>query len=125
MLTVDGLLDALESIAARPMECRLYVNEPDGDVVWLSDLEQATNYDPVTVPPDAWKIDENTLSMTADAVEFSFSGKAGKIAGYFLTRAGRVLSYEPFMDPIPINSKQDRIKVRPRILAKRLKVAED
>jgi hypothetical protein len=124
MLTVDGLLDALESIASRPMECRLFTNEPDGDVLYASDLEEPQHYKPVTVEPSRWKIDAENLSMTADRLEFSFSGKAGKIAGYFLSRNGRVLNYELFMDPVPINSVEDKIGVRPRILAKRVTVTE-
>jgi len=122
MLTVDGLLDALESIASRPMECRLFVNEPDGDVLYATDLEEPPNYKPVVVDPAAWHVDNQNLSITANPIEFSFSGKAGKIAGYFLTRGARVLNYELFMDPVPINSKEDKIKVRPRILAKRITV---
>lgn len=122
MLTVDGLLDALESIAARPMECKVFLNEPDGDVLYATDLEEAPNYQPVIVKPESWKLDENNLSITAEQIQIVFSGKAGKIAGYFLTRGNRVLNYELFIDPIPVNAKGDTIKVTPRILAKRLKV---
>jgi len=120
MLTKDGLLTALESTIENEITVGLYVNEPDGDAVLRSDLEESKNYQPQKLNRAQWAVDEQKLEATADRVVFKFSGKAGKIVGYFLEARGRVITYEPFMDPLPVNTNEDVIRVRPRIMAKRL-----
>ena len=122
MLTLDGHLSGLEALVRQPLTARLYVNEPDGEVVYASDLEEPLqNYTPVTVPPEIWKSDRvNYWVEVKERITFSFIGKAGKIAGYFLTLGDSIVLYEPFMDPIPVNTNEDKIHVRPRIRAKRM-----
>lgn len=119
-MTRDGLLTALESLVEQPLQIGLYTNTPDGDVVSVSDLEEARNYKRVTVPKGGWKIDRDALTATCEKVSIRFTGRGGKIVGYFIEGRGRVVLYEPFMDPVPANSDEDVIGVRARIDAQSL-----
>jgi hypothetical protein len=119
MITRDGLMTAVERLLGEGLEVGLYQNELDGSDVRLSDVKQPKNYSMVMVPASKWTKDPARMSATAEKQELKFSGKAGHVIGYFLKSGDRLISYEPFMDPIPINSDEDVIYVRPRLFARR------
>lgn len=120
MMTTDGLIAVLEGLTAKPVLLCLYVNEPDGDVVRRADFEEPNTYTPITIEPGQWKINRQSFFATAEKTSFPFTGKAGKVVGYFIVRDDVVLDYQPFLDPIPINTNEDIIHVRPRIKTRRM-----
>lgn len=120
MMTRDGLLTALEAVLELPIEVVLFVNELDGDNVNLSDIEEARNYKRQTLKREQWKIDEENLQATSARVPFVFTGRAGKVVGYALVARGRVVTYETFMDPVPINTNEDKLGIYAKIRAEAL-----
>jgi hypothetical protein len=121
MITRDGLMLAIERLIGDGLELGLYVNELDGQDVRLSDIKQPKNYAMIKVPQSSWNLDPVNSAATASKQRFKFGGKAGYISGYFIKSGERLISYEPFMDPIPINSNEDVIGVRPRLFARKEK----
>lgn len=119
-LTRDGLLTALESLLDQPITIRVHTNEPDGDVVSISDLEEARNSKPVTLTRKDWQINEEAVHATGPRTAIRFSGRAGKVTGWHGEARGRVVVYEQFMDPVPVNTDEDIIWVTPRIRAESL-----
>jgi len=83
----------------------------------MADLTEVTGhgYKPVTLPGSKWKIDDGVA--THPEVEFVFDSAAGKIAGYYITKANTsdILAAKSFREVLEITGPMQKIIISPKI----------
>jgi len=63
-----------------------------------------------------WTVDEGAVIARLSKT-FTFSGVGEKIIGWYLmvTEGNIIIQYEPFKNPVPINSTRDKVHVSPAL----------
>lgn len=123
MMPNEGRVAMLRALTEKQIVLCLFVKGPKPQEEFCSadDFAQPKHYQPIELSARDWAVDEENVVATADKKTFSFSAPAGKMAGWvMLTKRDRlVVGYDYFADPVPINSKDDTVGVRPRVVVQR------
>jgi hypothetical protein len=121
MIPNEGLVAALQAIVEKPMLLCLFSEAPENaELATYADFKEPSAYEPFPVERRMWRIDQAAVEAALDRHVFRFKAPTPQVAGWLLMlRTDRtVLSFNRFARPYPINSSEDTIAVRARIVLK-------
>jgi hypothetical protein len=116
----EGRVAMLRSLCSDAMTLCLFTvgPAPDQEFASLGQFTPASGTTMRKLEYRDWRIDEERVEAAADKQTFAFSATGEKMLGYYLAgrRDQNLLAFEYFKDPVPINSTDDTVSVRPRIV---------
>lgn len=112
----------LRALVEHPMLICLFSGGPEGgdDAASLKSFTPTANTEHKRLEFRDWRIDEELVEAAADKQIFRFKAPAGRVLGYYImTRKDEaIICYERFTDPVPVNSSEDTVAVRPRVIVR-------
>jgi hypothetical protein len=121
MMPNEGRVAMLRALLEQPMVLSLFTKGParDNDFATAHDFTLAISTKPMAVEFRAWIVDEENAQATLEKKTFTFASAGEHIAGWVLRtrKENRVVGLDHFASPYPINSKDDKLSVRPKLQA--------
>jgi len=116
----EGRVATLRLLCAEPMFLCLFTKGPVAgkDECSIQDFtpSKASQMRPMSMRD--WLIDEEKVTAMADKRTFGFSSVGEKILGWYmiLKKDSLVIGYDYFQDSYKINSTDDKVGARPRLM---------